>query len=528
MKKIATVAVISAVFAVTGFGLGATQLGNFFLRVGSTDAVAEKTTAPVTDNLKDLFVDLSKRLVPAVVNIYTTQTISAQGGANPQSELYRRFFEQFFGEDFDGGGGGDGGVPGLPPGGGGGASRKATSLGTGFIIDDKEGLILTNYHVIADADEIKIILTEDDKDREGIDAKVVGGDAEADVAILKIKPDRKLKMAPFGDSDSLQVGEWVMAVGNPFGHGHTVTKGIISAKERVVTPISPFSNYLQTDTPINPGNSGGPLINTRGEVIGINTAINAAAQGIGFAIPINYVKRILPELRTKGAVTRGFIGVNIGEINPPLARYLKLPKNTRGVIITEAFEGAPAAKAGLQVYDVILEINGKRTIDGGQLISAVSSFAPGTVINVKVLRAGKEKDVKVTVGKRPNRETLLSQNAKKSSPKGKANKPAVNVGMQLEDLDGEMRHELGLPRGAQGVVITRVSPNGPAEEAGFERGDLIVEVDQKPTPNVKAFNAVFKENRIYLIRFRRGDGLAITSLDLSKKAAPADEDDGEE
>jgi len=524
MKKYVTVAALAAVFAVTGFGLGATQLGNFFLKVGSTDANAEKTTAPVTDNLRDLFVDLSKRLVPAVVNIYTTQTVSNQGGGNPQSELYRRFFEQFFGEEFDGGEGG----PGMPPGGGGGgAARKATSLGTGFIIDDKEGLILTNYHVIADAEEIKIILTEEDKDREGIDAKVVGGDSEADVAILKIKPDRKLKMAPFGDSDALQVGEWVMAVGNPFGHGHTVTKGIISAKERVVTPISPFSNYLQTDAPINPGNSGGPLINTRGEVIGINTAINAAAQGIGFAIPINYVKRILPELRTKGAVTRGFIGVNIGEINPPLARYLKLPKNTRGVIITEAFEGAPAAKAGLQVYDVILEINGKRTLDGGQLIATVSGFAPGTAINVKVLRGGKEKDFKVTVGKRPNRETLLSQNEKNKAPKGKAAKPAVNVGMLVDDIDPDMRQELGLPRSFQGVVISRVSPGGAAEEAGFERGDVIVEVDQKPTPNVRAFNAVFKENRIYLIRFRRGDGLAITSLDLSKKAAAPAEDEGE-
>jgi serine protease Do len=525
MKKFLSVAALAAVFAVTGFGLGATQLGNFFLKVGSTDAVAEKTTAPVADNLKDLFVDLSKRLVPAVVNIYTTQTVSGQGGSNPQSEMYRRFFEQFFGEDFDGGAGDGGGMPGVPPGGG--QSRKATSLGTGFIIDDKEGLILTNYHVIADADEIKIILTEEDKDREGIDAKVVGGDAEADVAILKIKPDRKLKMAPFGDSDALQVGEWVMAVGNPFGHGHTVTKGIISAKERVVTPISPFSNYLQTDTPINPGNSGGPLINTRGEVIGINTAINAAAQGIGFAIPINYVKRILPELRTKGAVTRGFIGVNIGEINPPLARYLKLPKNTRGVIITEAFEGAPAAKAGLQVYDVIMEINGKRTVDGGQLIGAVSAFAPGTVINVKVLRAGKEKDFKVTVGKRPTRETLLSQNSRKQAPKGKAAKPAVNVGMQVDELDAEMRQELGLPRNFQGVVVSRVTAGGPAEEAGFERGDVLVEVDQKPIPNVRAFNAVFKENRIYLIRFRRGEGLAITSLDLSKKAPPAEEEDEE-
>ena len=524
MKKIVSFAAVAAVFAVLGFGLGATELGNFFLKVGSTEAVAEKTTAPPASmEIKDLFVDLSKRLVPAVVNIYTTQTIANPGGGGPQAELYRRFFEQFFGEDFGGQGGGAPGAPGMPQG----PSRKATSLGTGFIIDDKEGLILTNYHVIADADEIKVILTEDDKDREGIDAKVVGGDAEADVALLKIKPDRKLTAAALGNSDALQVGEWVMAVGNPFGHGHTVTKGIISAKERVVAPISQFSNYLQTDTPINPGNSGGPLINTQGEVIGINTAINAAAQGIGFAIPINFVKRILPELRTKGTVTRGFIGISPGDVNPQLARYLKLPKNTRGVIVTEAFEGEPAAKAGVQVYDVIIEINGKRIVDSQQLISTVSAFAPGTGINLKVLRAGKEKDIKVTVGKRPSRETLLSQNGKRQGPRNKAARPAISLGMSVDELDADMRRELGLPNAAKGVVVTRVNPGGPAEEAGFERGDLIVEVDQKPTPDVRTFNAIFKEPRIYLIRFRRGEGLAITSLDLSKKASPQGEEEDE-
>lgn len=511
MKKIVTGSILLAVLAVMGFGVGATELGHFFLRLGANGAAADKP-APVTDNLKDIFVDLSKRLVPSVVNIYTTQNIAANPyNNNPQSELYRRFFEQFFGEEF----GDPGGMPQGPQ------SRKATSLGTGFIIDEKEGLVLTNYHVIADADEIKIILTEDDKDQEGIDAKVVGGDSEADVALLKIKPDRKLQAAPFGDSDALQVGEWVMAIGNPFGHGHTVTKGIISAKERVVLPISQFSNYLQTDTPINPGNSGGPLINTAGEVIGINTAINAAAQGIGFAIPINYVKRILPELRTKGAVTRGFIGVNIGELTPQLAKYLKLPKNTRGVIVSEIYENEPAAKAGMQVYDLILEINGKRIVDGRQLVSTVSSFGPGTAINVKVLRAGKEKELKVVVGKRPTRDSILSQN--RAGPKKRVGRPAIDPSMSVEDLDGDMRRELGLPSNAQGVVVSQVTPGGPAEEAGFERGDLIVEVDQKPTPNVRVFNGVFKEPRIYLIRFRRGDGLAITSLDLSKKTESQEE-----
>jgi len=520
MTKIITKAcAFLLVAAVLGFGWGATDLGKFFLKLGENRAEANRAVAApaVTDNLKDLFVVLSKKLIPSVVNIYTTQNISQNSwGGGQQAELYRRFFEQFFGEEFGGPGGGGPQIPGTPQ------TRKSTSLGTGFVIDEKEGLILTNYHVVGDADEIKIVLTEEDKDADGIDAKVVGGDAEADVALLKIKPNRKLIAAPFGDSDVLEVGEWVMAIGNPFGHGHTVTKGIISAKERVIQPISQFSNYLQTDTPINPGNSGGPLINTAGQVIGINTAINAAAQGIGFAIPINYVKKILPELRSKGAVTRGFIGVNITEITPQLAKSLKLPKGLRGVIVSEIYDGEPAAKAGVQVYDVITEINGKKINDGRALVNTISSFAPGTAIQLKVLRVNKEQEIKVVVGKRPPRDSILS---KRQGPrKGKVAKPVVNVGMTVEDLDAELRRELGFPGSAKGVVVSRVSPGSAAEEAGFVRGDLIVEVDQKPTPSVKVFNAIFTSRKEYLVRFRRGDGLAITTLDLSFKSEEAQEE----
>ena len=468
-----------------------------------TEKAAEKQSS-VTDNLKDLFVELSRKLVPSVVNIYTTQTIANPYGQGQQAEMYRKFFEQFFGEDM---------VPNMPqqqmP------QRKAQSLGTGFIIDEKEGLILTNYHVIENADEIKIILTEDDKDQDGIDAKVVGGDAEADVAVLRIKTNRKLKAVTFGNSDALQVGEWVMAIGNPFGHGHTVTKGIISAKERIV-PLSQFANYLQTDAPINPGNSGGPLINTAGQVIGINTAINAAAQGIGFAIPINMVTRILPDLRSKGVVTRGFIGIAPSDLNRALSKQLKIKKDLKGVLVSEVFENEPAAKAGLKVYDVITEINGKPIQDARQLVNAVSSFAPGTSINVKVFREGKEKELKVVVGKRPSREDMLGQ-AHPNSKKGNAKQPAINVGMSVEDLDSELRRDLGLPANQQGVVISRVTPGGPAEDAGFQRGDLIMEVDQKPVTSTHTFYEAFKDERSYLVRFRRGGAIIITSLELGKK-----------
>ncbi len=467
---------------------------------------------PVTDNLKDLFVELSRRLVPSVVNIYTTQTVSSPYGNNPQAEMYRRFFENFFGEE--------GNEPNMqqPQ-----HPEKATSLGTGFIIDEKEGLILTNYHVIADAEEIKVILTEAEADQEGIEAKVVGGDAEADVAVLKIKTKRKLTAAPLGDSDILQVGDWVMAVGNPFGHGHTVTHGIISAKERII-PISQFANYIQTDAPINPGNSGGPLINTAGQVIGINTAINAAAQGIGFAIPINFVKKILPELRTKGAVTRGFIGVNITEITPALAKSMRLKAGSHGVLVSEVFDGEPAAKAGIRPYDILLEINGKKTSDGRQLVNAVSALAPGTSVPVKVLRGGKEKELTLLVGKRPSRESLTKQEHGNVAPV----KPKMNLSMAVENLDGDTRHELSIPAGIQGVVVSRVNSGGAAEDAGLRRGDVIVEVDQKSTPTLGAFYSVFKEPRVYLVRFRRGDGFAITSLDLSHPHKDSGETNSEE
>lgn len=468
-----------------------------FYGLSAFSAEKAEKPAPVADGMKDMFIQLSKQMIPSVVNIYTTQMIANPYGSGPQGEMYKKFFEQFFGEDF---------APNVPQ------SRKATSLGTGFIIDEKEGLILTNYHVIADAEEIKIVLTEDESDKEGIDAKVIGGDAEADVALLKIKPSRKLTAAPLGDSDALQVGEWVMAVGNPFGHGHTVTHGIISAKERVV-PISQFSNFIQTDTPINPGNSGGPLINTSGQVIGINSAINASAQGIGFAIPINYVKRILPELRSKGAVTRGFIGVNISEITPQLAKSMKLGKSLKGVLVSEVFEGEPAAKAGLKVYDVIMEINGKKIADGRQLVTAVSSYVPGASIQMKIMREGKEQELKILVGKRPSRDAIIGQ---RSSPKSKKFIPSINVGLVVEDLDPELRRELGVPSGVKGVVVSKVSPGGPAEEAGFERGDLIVDVDQKAISSSKDFYKMFVEPRVYLIRFRRAEGIAIATLDLSK------------
>ena len=311
------------------------------------------TSSGFADSAGDpnIFVNLAKKVVPSVVNISTLST--PKGGFRPGSpdEMFRRFFEDFLRNH---GGIPDQGEEGEAPKGGGGP--KAMSLGSGFIIDES-GLILTNNHVVAEADEIKIQFTEE-TDEKPTDGEVVGRDPELDLALIRVKTKRKLIALSFGDSDALQVGEYVSAVGNPFGQGHSVTHGIISAKDRKA-PDFQLANYLQTDAPINPGNSGGPLVNLKGEVIGINNAIDQRAQGIGFAIPSNSVLKVLPQLKSKGVVTRGYIGILVNELSPEIAAKLSIDKNTIAPFVTHVYPGEPADRAGIKPYDVILELNGK-------------------------------------------------------------------------------------------------------------------------------------------------------------------------
>lgn len=459
---------------------------------------------PVSDNLQDLFVKLSERLIPTVVNILTTQTINYRSQFHGDNEQYRKFFEEFFGV--------------IPPGGpnqGGPMAprqRKTSSLGSGFVIDAEKGLILTNHHVISQADDIKVVLSEDEKDKDGIEAKLIGSDEEADVALLQIKTKRKLTAAPLGDSSKLKVGEWVMAIGNPFGHGHTVTKGIISAKGRVF-PMSQFANYLQTDTPINPGNSGGPLINTSGEVIGVNTFINAAAQGIGFAIPSSYVQKILPELRTKGRVTRGYIGASIEDLTEEFRENLNIKQKTSGVIVSQVVAGEAAQKAGIKPYDVITEVEGTAIDNTRDLIRTISAFAPGKRIKITILRSEgkrgwKEKTIRLNVGTRPKREEMLS--AQPAPQKYK-----VDVGMQLQNIDQNYLRRHGLPSDMGGVLVTKVALGGPAESAGITRGDIIVEVNQKSVASIDEFFGIVKQKKKYLVRFRRNSSFVLATLDLS-------------
>lgn len=489
------------------------------------------STALAANIDQNIFVALSRKIVPSVVNISTLSTVKTPYGGGAPDDLFRQFFEDFFRRHGRGGapggpGGGDeegegGGA--MPPSGPGGRPPKAMSLGTGFIIDSS-GLILTNNHVVADADEIKIYFTEA-ADEKPTDGEVVGRDPDIDVALIKVKSKREMIPVVLGDSDALEVGEYVIAVGNPFGQGHSVTHGIISAKGRLA-PDFPLASYLQTDAPINPGNSGGPLVNLKGEVIGINNAIEQRAQGIGFAIPINVVKKVLPQLRTKGVVSRGYIGVLVNELSPEVAGKIGSPKDVVGPFVTHVYPGEPADKAGLKPYDVIQEFAGKPVRSSSDLISAVTSLNVGDTAPIKVLRNGKELTLQVKVGQRPG----VPSAEKKVAPKGKGKKQSrIETGMTLENLKPEIARELGMPERSTGALVTNVGYDSPADRAGLLRGDVIVEADRRPVKDVDGLFNIIKEKKSYLLRVRRADPqgrevFAVVVLDLKDGGKPADKD----
>jgi serine protease Do len=343
------------------------------------------------------FTGLVKKMNPSVVNISTLA--SSARGPSRRHLTPDEFFRRFFGESPWGMEGAEGETSKITP-------KHWTmreprprplALGTGFVIDE-QGLIVTNYHVIDQADEILVSFTESETEKP-LKAEVVGKDPELDIALLRVSSPQRFQPVALGDSDALEVGERVLAIGNPFGQGHTVTQGIISAKGRF-SPNLPLGSYLQTDAPINPGNSGGPLVNMRGEVIGINNAIDARAQGIGFAIPVNLVKRVLPQLREKGVVSRGFVGVSVEPLTEELAAKLDAPKDLRAPVVTQIQPGEPAHRAGVQVYDILLEFNGKPIRSSSELVSEVSATEVGSKVPLKVLRDGRELKLSIEVADR--------------------------------------------------------------------------------------------------------------------------------
>lgn len=462
----------------------------------------------------NVFVSLSRKIIPSVVNISTVSTMKVPPGMGGPDDLFRRFFEDFFRRNGGGipGGPGRGGEEedgdqdeGVPPHqqpgpNGNGRLPKAMSLGTGFVIEP--GLILTNNHVVGEADEIKISFTEDPNEKP-TDGEVTGRDPELDIALIKVKTSRKVPSVVLGDSDALEVGEYVIAVGNPFGQGHSVTHGIISAKGRFA-PDFPLATYIQTDAPINPGNSGGPLVNLKGEVVGINNAIEQRAQGIGFAIPITLVKKVLAQLKSKGSVSRGYIGILVNELTPEVAPKIGVSKELRAPFVTHVYPGEPADKAGIRPYDVLLEFNGKRISSATELIAAVTAVEVGQTIPVKISRGGKEMELSLKVSQRPGASRTAEQQAPGGSKKEK--KPArIETGMTLETLTPEIARELGMPTGSRGAVVSATAYGGAADRAGMVRGDVILEVDRKPVTDVDSFYSVVKEKKSYLIRVRRAD-----------------------
>jgi serine protease Do len=468
-------------------------------------------SAPVTGPLDaQTFRNIAQVQSPIVVSIRTTQTRRTQemtdffGG----DEFFRRFFGQPDGRGGQGGGQGQGQRRG---GGGGGAQpEESFGAGTGFIID-KAGLIVTNNHVVENATKISVEILGDD---DPYDAKVVGRDPLSDSALIELvkKPGKALPEAKFGDSDQMQPGDWVMAIGNPFGLDHTVSVGVISALSRQFPVANQRSIYmLQTDAAINPGNSGGPLLNLRGEVVGINTAILTGTGqnlGIGFAVPINLVRELLPQLRT-GKVTRGMIGVAIqqGPISAAVAEERGL-KNRNGAVVSSVSKDSPAEKAGLKPGDVVIEFNSKPVASDRQLVEMVVATKPGSAVPVKVVREGDTKSLTVTVGE-------LNLDAEASTgEETAAGDLSKDFGLTLDDVTPAMARRLRLPAGTSGALVTEVRPRSPAARAAIAEGDVIVRVGRTEvtgsTDAVRLLQKVEPGQAVGILYVREGQQLFTT------------------
>lgn len=429
----------------------------------------------------DSVADLAEKLIGAVVNISTTQTVAETRQVPlpqvPEGSPFQDFFDEFF--DKKGGNNGDGmgnGEGGGDEGGSdeGGDPRKVQSLGSGFVID-ATGIIITNNHVIEDADEIIANFSDGTK----LKAELVGHDAKTDLAVLRVKPDKPLTAVSFGDSEHMRVGDWVMAIGNPFGLGGTVTTGIISARNRDINS-GPYDNYIQTDAAINRGNSGGPLFNEKGEVIGINTAIispSGGSIGIGFAIPSEIAVGVVDQLRQFGETHRGWLGVNIQEVTDDLAESLGIA-SPQGALVAGVTEGGPAAVAKVEPGDVIVAFDGHPIKTMRELPRLVANTAVGKEVSITLIRKGKELTLPVKLGRLEEGEKVAE--AQGEEPAAEPPKDETKIlGLTLGALDDAAREKYKLNAEVRGVVITGVEPTSTAAEKGIAAGDLIVEVAQE-------------------------------------------------
>jgi serine protease Do len=437
--------------------------------------------APVAARGPEAISDVAEQVIDSVVNISTSQTVDARHGAMPQlppGSPFEEFFDEFF-KNRRGQGGGDKEGQNRERNN---SPRRVNSLGSGFVIDPS-GLIATNNHVISDADEITAIFNDGTK----LKAEVVGRDTKTDMALLRVKPDKPLKAVKFGDSDKLRLGEWVIAIGNPFGLGGTVTAGIVSARNRDINS-GPYDNYIQTDASINRGNSGGPLFNLNGDVVGINTAIispSGGSIGIGFAVPSKTAIAVMDQLKEFGETRRGWLGVRIQQVTDEIADSLNL-KPARGALVAGVDEKGPSKPAGIEAGDVIVKFDGRDIKEMRDLPRIVADTPVGKDVEVVVIRKGKEEKKTVKLGRLEDGEKAMKASAEKAEPKDEA-KPVVKqtLGLDLANLTDELRKRYKLKDTVKGVVITAVDPNSTAAEKRLTAGDVIVEVAQEPVANAE-------------------------------------------
>jgi serine protease Do len=504
VSLVALVAVYAAIPACSRDGKANAETPGGLYREAAVTVPAEKeVTVPGQASLAPLI----KRLRPAVVNISTTTVVKhptrGQGRRGPEED----FFERFFGQP----------GPEAPQ------QFRGSSLGSGFVINT-EGYILTNNHVVKDATDIRVRLA----DNREFSATVVGKDPVTDVALIRLKnPPKDLPTVVLGDSDATEQGDFVLALGSPFGLSDTATFGIVSAKHRSVNGGT-YDDFIQTDAAINPGNSGGPLFNLRGEVVGINTMILAPQGtfvGVGFAVPISLAKSILPQLKEKGKVVRGYLGVQVSELTPDLAQGFGYRVEQKGALVQQVVKGTPAEKGGMEPGDLVVAMDGKPIESSGALTRAVATIAPGGKVTLTFLRKGSEKKATLTVAKRPDEEALArgdfsdQQDEGGDADQGDASKSKVKLGITVQPITPELARRLDTQPG-EGLVVVDVDPDGPASRAGIREGDVIVEVNRervKTTNDVAKAISKLKDGDIALLRVKRGGGAVFVAVPFGER-----------
>jgi serine protease Do len=450
-------------------------------------ALAPTALNALTNELRSL-APLVKRLSPSVVNISTTNTTRlgisphhapfGERGNNPFEEFFNRFFGDLPQREF-----------------------KRKGLGSGFVISE-DGYIITNNHVVEKADDIKVIL----EDGESYKANVIGKDPKTDLALLKIKPKHKLKAVNLGRSNSLEIGDWVIAIGNPFGLGNTVTAGIVSAKGRSLG-LGAYDDFIQTDAAINPGNSGGPLFDLNGRVVGVNTAIIAGGQGIGFAIPVDMARNVVEQLQNNGKVVRGWLGVLVQQITPEIAESLHLSQ-PEGALVSDVTPGGPADKAGIKRGDVIVAFDGSKIDDMPDLPKTVATNKPGTKSKLTVIRNGKEKTVDLTLGELPD-EMAVSTSARNDSVER-------NLGLIVQEINPQIQRKFRIEE-SKGVIITNVNPGSLGYDAGLRPGDIILEINKAYIGNLDDYRKSvdsLKEGQTALLLVQRARNTIYVALKI--------------